>query len=330
MLAAQAERTAGRGQAMAQQQVKWGIVSTIKAGAEDILRFAAHHLEMGAHRLYLYLDAPCPDAFGHLKAHPKIRVITCDDTYWGKQGRTKGRRPAKHQVRQSANATRAYHRQAAADVDWLLHCDVDEFLWSPAPVAATLAELPTEALCARVRPLEALAGGDGSAFKTLADETASAAAYGPFGADLRGGFLSHTQGKLFVRCGQPRLEFRIHNAFVDDTPNPGQAELAQMELCHFHARDWDSWLAHYQYRLRKGSYRAELKPTRARQAGGITMHELLSTLEREEGTAGLRRFFEAVCADSPALRERLDAAGLLRIRQLGLGATRQKHFPSSP
>lgn len=312
---------------MAQQQVKWGIVSTIKAGAEDILRFAAHHLEMGAHRLYLYLDAPCPDAFGHLKAHPKIRVITCDDTYWGKQGRTKGRRPAKHQVRQSANATRAYHRQAAGDVDWLLHCDVDEFLWPPQRVGAALAELPAEALCARVRPVEALAGGDGTAFKAAADSAAASDVYGAHGAELRGGFLSHTQGKLFVRPGQDGLELRIHNAFAGETANPGQAELAQIDLCHFHARDWDSWLSHYRYRLHRGSYRAELRPARARQAGGITVHELLSAIEEADGEAGLRAFFDAVCTDTPALRSRLEAAGLLRIRQLGLAAARQKHFP---
>lgn len=57
------------------------------------------------------------------------------------------------------------------------------------------------------------------------------------------------------------------------------------------------------------------------------MHELLSALETEQGGAGLRNFFDAVCADSPALRARLDAAGLLRIRQLGLDQTRRKHFP---
>jgi len=36
--------------------MKWGIVSTIKAPLEEIERFAAHHLELGADRLILYLD----------------------------------------------------------------------------------------------------------------------------------------------------------------------------------------------------------------------------------------------------------------------------------
>ncbi|KIC20952.1 glycosyltransferase family 2 protein [Leisingera sp. ANG-Vp] len=303
----------------------WGIVSTIKADACDILDFASHYLELGAHRLFLYLDAPCSAAFQHLKAHPKIRVTACDDAYWKRQGN----RPKKHQVRQTANATRAYHRQAK-DVDWLLHCDVDEFLWSSSPAAAELAALPPDVICARVRPAEALAGGDGSAFKGYVPPSRRAGAgrlYPQFGGYLNGGFLSHLHGKLFCRTGIEGLELRIHHAYLAGQANPGSAELAGMDLCHVHARDWLSWQGHYRYRLQKGSYRPELKPARPREDGGLTVHELLSKLETEQGEAGLRSFFDEVCADSPGLRARLQAEGLLKIRRLELEAKRRKHFP---
>ena len=52
--------------------VKWGIVSTIKAPLHDVLGFAAYHLQRGAHRLYIYLDTPDAASFAALKAHPKI------------------------------------------------------------------------------------------------------------------------------------------------------------------------------------------------------------------------------------------------------------------
>ncbi|WP_323783898.1 glycosyltransferase family 2 protein [Leisingera sp.] len=310
---------------MSDSAVKWGVVSTIKAEAAEILSFAAHYLDAGAHRLFLYLDAPCPDAYPLLKAHPKIRVVECDDGYWQQKGR-----PARHQVRQTINANRAYRRQAK-DVSWLLHCDVDEFLWSDSLPASRLAAQPPATQCARVRPIEALAGGDGTAFKGY---VAAAQRGGPadqlyprFGRVLRGGFLSHVQGKLFVRTGIDGLSLRIHNAFLGETENPGAAELDGMELCHFHAADWQSWISHYRYRLQKGSYRAELAPARPQEPGRITTHELLSSIESDQGEAGLRTFFDEVCADSAGLRDRLRAAGLLKIRKLDLARKRRKHFP---
>jgi hypothetical protein len=57
------------------------------------------------------------------------------------------------------------------------------------------------------------------------------------------------------------------------------------------------------------------------------MHELLSAIEAEDGEAGLRAFYDELCADSPQLRERLDREGLLRLRDLNLTGLRQKHFP---
>ncbi|MFU1684168.1 glycosyltransferase family 2 protein [Phaeobacter piscinae] len=138
---------------------KWGLVSTIKADAKSILDFAAYHLDLGAHRLHLYLDAENPDVYPHLKAHPKIRVITCDDRYWKQH---KAPRPKMHQPRQTMNATHAYER---IQTDWVAHIDVDEFLWphvaahdQSRAITETLAALPAETDVLRMRPLEALAG----------------------------------------------------------------------------------------------------------------------------------------------------------------------------
>ncbi|NIZ13703.1 glycosyltransferase family 2 protein [Phaeobacter sp. HF9A] len=310
---------------------KWGLVATLKAGAEEILAFAAWHLEMGAHRLFLYLDAPCPRALPHLKAHPKIRVIETDAAHWEKR---RGRIPEKHQVRQSLNATRAYRRQAK-DLDWLIHMDVDEFLTAESSIAAALGALHKDRICARVRPLERLAGSE-SHYKARIppgpdQEAIAARLYPRFGPYLKGGFISHVQGKLFLRTGLDGagedVEIRIHNAFVNGEENPGPAELAQVDLCHHHSNDWDHWMRHYRYRLEKGSYRADLAPARSRDMGGVTLHELLSQVESLEGEAGLRVFFNEVCADSPDLRARLEAEGLFRSRRLPLSQARARQFP---
>ncbi|MFP3383783.1 glycosyltransferase family 2 protein [Tritonibacter sp. SIMBA_163] len=305
---------------------KWGLVATLKAEAPAILDFCAWHLEQGAHRLFLYLDAPCPEVLPHLKAHPKIRVIETDAAHWQKR---RGRVPQKHQVRQSLNATRAYRRQAG-DLDWLIHVDVDEFLWSQTPIHSHLGALPPDVLCARVRPLESLAGGQ-DVFKARIpqspeQDTVAARLYPQFGPYLRGGFISHVQGKLFVRTGLDDVDLRIHNVYVDAQENPAATELADVDLCHLHATDWTHWLQHYRYRLQKGSYRSELRPSGARAAAGVTLHQLLSQIESDRGEAGLRAFFDEICADSPELRAKLDAEGLLRRRDLPLTQLRRKHF----
>jgi hypothetical protein len=309
----------------------WGIVATIKADTPAILRFVSHHLELGAHRIYIYLDAPNPEALEALREHPKTRVVRCDDGYWKRQN---GGRPNMHQPRQTFNATRAYRR--ATDVDWLIHMDVDEFLVPQGQVADLLAALPDTVQCARARPMELLSGGDPqveAAFKTFIPagkqrEKIVSTLYPTFGEHLKGGFLSHIAGKLFVRTGIDGIKFRIHNAFLNGETNPNHVELPQLHLAHFHAVDWDTWYAHFAYRLHEGSYRADLGPARARAHGGITMHELFTLIHEDNGEAGLRAFFDEVCADTPALRARLETQGHLHCTRFSFDTNLAKHFPN--
>ncbi|MHC9234063.1 glycosyltransferase family 2 protein [Pseudooceanicola sp. 502str34] len=323
---------AGRLSTAAPHEITWGLVATVKAPPPKVLDFAAWHLEMGAHRLWLYLDDPEDPVFEVLKAHPRIRPTLCDRRHWKRLGR----RPEKHQPRQTLNATQAYGK---ADVDWLAHIDVDEFLIAPQPMALLLAALPDSCHAARIRPIEALAPGadtpEGTVrFKACALDRSTRLAqsteiYPTFGRWLNGGFLSHVAGKLFARPGLPRAEFRIHNLKTPEGDNPGQQEVTQVELAHFHAPNLDAWRAAYRFRLEQGSYRAELKPARARDKGGLSLHELFTLIEAEEGEDGLQRFFAEVGQDSPELRGKLAAHGLLRELSLPLDRLREKHFPGA-
>lgn len=313
----------------------WGIVATIKAPTREILDFAAHHLDLGAHRVYIYLDAPDAAAQAALRAHPKCRVILCDTAYWARR-RRRGR-PEQHQPRQSLNATHCLDRRP--QVDWLAHVDVDEFLWPATSLRGQLAALPSNTVSARVRPIEALAPDPADPpppgaqwFKSCArlqtrrrDETD--AIYPEFGPHLNGGFVSHVAGKVFVRTGLDGLSLRIHNAFVhgvkDDTP----ATLPDTWLCHFHAATWDHWRMSYRFRLRHGSYRAGLKPAPLSGDRGLSMHAVLKGLEQQGGDAALRRFYTEVCTATPELRARLSAHGRLHAITLDLDAKRARHFP---
>ena len=305
---------------------RWGLVATIKAPAEEILCFAAFHLEAGAHRLFIYLDEPNPTAQSALANHPKCRVTLCDTAHWKM---LIGKRPVKHQSRQTLNATHAYGR--AGDVDWLAHIDVDEFLVSDRPVADHLADVPPAVETARARPMEML-GGDGTAFKRFIPngprrERIVNAVYPTFGEYIKGGFLSHLAGKVFVRTGMEGITIRIHNAFRGSEMIEGTQELSELRLAHAHAKSWEDWQAAYRFRLEKGSYRADLGPAKPRVRGGLTLNEFFAILEAEEGEAGLRAFYDEVCADTPDHRARLAAHDLLHRADLRLSTHLATYFP---
>ncbi|MDX1785514.1 MAG: glycosyltransferase family 2 protein [Roseovarius sp.] len=308
---------------------KWGLVATIKADARAILNFAAHHLDLGAHRLHIFLDADCPQARAALEAHPRCNVILTDEAYWAAHRRD---RPEAHQARQTMNATRAYRRRPG--VDWLAHIDVDEFLWPECPIAEQLADLPDTARTARMRPIEALAplpGDDptqtwfkGCAARQRVRNRQTEEIYPTFGAHLNGGFLSHVTGKIFVRTGTKGIKFRIHNAFLDGAQIPNDFDLPQTRLCHFHAPSWEGWQRAYRYRLERGSYRVGLK---ASGSNATTMNALFSLIEAEGGEDALRAFYDEVCTASPGLRARLAEHDLLHRVSLDLDAKRARHFP---
>ena len=312
----------------------WGVVATIEAPARDIVNFAAHHLDLGAHRVHVYLDAPNPEAEAALRAHPRCRVIVCDDAYW--QRRRKGRRPEAHQPRQSLNATHCLTRRP--EVDWLAHIDVDEFLWPERPLSGQLAALPAGCLSARVRPIEALAPdpddpppGGVQWFRSCARHPALRAEetrtiYPTFGAHLNGGFLSHVAGKVFVRTGQPGTSLRIHNAFRGKAMDDSPVELTATRLCHLHARDWNDWRARLNYRHMAGAYRPDIRPA---GKGALAIHDLLVQIEAEGGETGLRAYFTEVCTATPTLRARLKAHGHLHAIALDLDAKRARHFPDA-
>ncbi len=316
----------------ASHKLKWGVVSTIKAPVPAILDFAAHHLNLGAHRIFIYLDDDNRAAYDTLKAHSKIRPLLTDDAYWRGLGI---KRRVKHQSRQFENARHAYGR--AGDVDWLAHIDVDEFLCPTRPLANQLAGLPPECLCARVRPIEALAPispdqplhAKACALDRATRNAQTEALYPDYGAHMQGGFLSHVAGKMIYRTGITDLKVNIHNIFVGDLQNPGQVELTETELLHAHAKSWDAFIAAFRFRLDKGSYRAELRPNRPADQGGLTLHQMFDAIYTDEGEAGLHRFYTHVCTATPDHLHQLEAMGLLRRPSLDLPAAVARHFPTA-
>ena len=310
-------------------QSTWGIVATAKARAEDILRFAAHHIDAGASLVHVFLDESNPKAFDALVKHPRCNVTVCDESYWQQLS---GERPEKVEQRQSVNASYSYRQQT--DIDWLMHADVDEFLVSDRPLAEVLGGLPDDIDTFRARPMEALATSrkeTPTAFKDFVPSDGKRAAktkriYPTFGPYMNAGFLSHLGGKVFVRVGLPNVKFRIHNAFQDGEFIDREASSDSVRLAHLHATNWENWSTAFPFRLKQGAYRHGLKPVAHDEIGDISLNDLFHVLLEDGGIDGLRLFFDEVCADSPELRERLEALGLLVLHDLDLDAKLARHF----
>lgn len=287
----------------------WGLVCTTNAPMLDVMRYVAHHLDLGAQRIYLYLDAPDPDVVALLGNQPKVRLTVCDADYWAAAGLE---RPDTHQLRQTHNASHAL-ALAERDVAWLGHIDIDEYLIG-APLAAELRAVADDVAAVRLFPAEALAtprpGYLPTRFKLrcLGPDVPPEAIhdlYPTFGSYLRGGFLSHTAGKIFARTGLSGARLKIHKLRYHGQDVTNIAELPNTYVGHLHAPDWDSFLEKLEFRRSSGSYR--LRPDEPAKSVG----RLMTWLHEEEGEDGLRMFFEEMCLDGPELRGRLKRHGLL-------------------
>ncbi|SFQ34509.1 Glycosyl transferase family 2 [Roseivivax halotolerans] len=297
--------------------LRWGVVATIKAETEAALRFAAHHLELGAHAMHIFLDVPQPETAAALSRDPRIRVITCDTAYWDGLGKP---RMEAHQLRQVWNATRTLQTEADR-LDWLAHIDVDEFLLPDRPIAEILADVTPSAALARITPVEALAPDDGSlpsAFKLTHAAAGTRKAevqdiYPTFGMHLYGGFLSHTTGKVFARTGIPETRFGIHALKHRGAEVTNKVTLSDVILAHLHAPDWQTFLRHLDFRRTRGSYAKQ-----SERPGRLGVADILGMLQDEDGEAGLRTFFDEICRDTPELRAKLAAHGMLKLHPLDL------------
>jgi hypothetical protein len=304
----------------------WGVVCTTDADLPEIAAWAAHYLDLGATALHLFLDTPAPETAAFFAAHPAITVTTCDAAFWEAAGKP---RPEAHQLRQAHNATLCLRR---CGLHFLGHFDIDEFLVSPNPVARALDFVPADAAFARVRPAELLAPLDGPPRHFKRSHRAAGrpkalleTLYPTFGPYLAGGLVSHTTGKIFARTGIPDTRLGIHTLKYRGAEATNRAELPRMTLAHLHARDAAHFLRRAAFRRARGSYR---KPQGSED--DLRLADVLAYLERAEGEAGLRAFFEEVCTARPELLEALDAHDMLVTHDLDLPGKIARHFGALP
>ncbi|WP_425046182.1 glycosyltransferase family 2 protein [Primorskyibacter sp. S87] len=304
---------------------RWGVVSTIRAPLADIARFAAHHLDLGADSIRIFLDAPDPLVEQFFRSHPRVRITVCDVNYWkGKPARAQD----SHQMRQAFNATRAYRQ---SDLPWLAHLDVDEFLLPARPVTEILADCPPEAEFMQMRPAEQLAQDrpNGLTHFKLTRHTAGhppevlSRIYPTFGEFVPEGFFSYNCFKNIARTGLQGIRFGIHAMWREGKKlSTGQIS-EEIRVGHAHAPSWAQFRQHMTFRVTKGAYRR-------RPNEPMRLADVLATIQSEEGEPGLRRFYEEMMCATPDLIEQLAKHDMLLGVELDLDETVSKWFGKLP
>lgn len=220
----------------------WGVVALADEPGALIAAFVGHHLELGAAEVHVCLDRPNEEARDLLAGVPGAVLHAAGEDGWTFGG-TK-RRPRSHLGRQKYNASRIF---AQTRLDWLLHCDADEFLYPPeeGTIADMLAGAPPEAHWLRVGVAERvwIGGRQGAdifagAFRLPWER------FERFGAEiydeaalhlLQYGLCGHRMGKCFARRGGARF-IGVHHGlttFSDPKQDPARAEVNGLRILHF-------------------------------------------------------------------------------------------------
>lgn len=293
-------------------RLRWGIVSTVKAPVDQIARFLAYHLDLGAHRIVVHLDVPDPKIAQTL-AHARVRFVQCDAAYW--EGRTE-RTTATHQMRQLYNASRVYR---STRLDWLAHIDVDEFLLPPRRIPDLLATAPGDVTHINIPPVEMMAcNGDPYHFKRMTKKQLRRVIFPEFGAYASGGFIGTKSPKCFARVGLDGVKLGIHALRHRGGALQSGIELQGFELGHAHAPDYETFLRHMAYRLDKGSYHDRHGTPNKK---GHLIRALMA-----EGDDALRAFFEELSAPTAKRLDLLRQHGKLRSETLDLDTKVARHF----
>lgn len=179
----------------------WAAVGTMDEPAVLVLAWVAHHLSLGATEVHVFLDRANPDVEEALSDVPKAFVTLCDDAYWAASERRA--RPIRHTARQKHNATQVYKTRP---VDWVLHCDADEFLDLSDNFLDDLAS--TQARTLRITNLERVRTGrsdnifSGGFRGRIPDRARAQGIYGRWHEFLEEGMAGYKDGKDIVRTGE--------------------------------------------------------------------------------------------------------------------------------
>ncbi|QDC08784.1 glycosyltransferase family 2 protein [Oceanicola sp. D3] len=306
----------------------FAVTATVREPAELVLAFVAHHLELGAKKIIIYLDDPDDPVRPLLVKTPRVNAIRCTEAYWNEVTNGRGR-PPNQNARQAVNASQAYKKVKA---DYLLHLDADEFLHMARPFAEEIARLEDDDVWLRVPAVERCwLEGDASdhifsgVFRHPIKQAPLIAKriYGeevtPF---LANGLAGSSHGKPLVRTGH-KVQVQVHAAKLPGKNNgwAKHKKATGLHVLHFDGLTPLHWAAKTLRYAEQGDEAIDklLHQERARQVREV--RDNISTMPE------LLRFFRKITGLTPDQSRALTEHGRLSAMKIDPEAAMRRVFP---
>jgi hypothetical protein len=100
------------------------ICSTQRSTLKQTVTFIEYYQHIGAIKIFIYFDDPKDENYNIVKDMENVQAILCNDEYWQKEGRSES-----IEKRQMINSNHAITLCREQNIAWLLHIDVDEFIY---------------------------------------------------------------------------------------------------------------------------------------------------------------------------------------------------------
>ena len=104
------------------------IVSTVRTDESTLTRFLNYHFRCGVDRFFLFFDDPNDPGIERVQLDKRVHFVRCDSDHWSRF-RLATNSPLEE--RQLCNTAQALQMARYEGIDWLLHIDTDELLFTP-------------------------------------------------------------------------------------------------------------------------------------------------------------------------------------------------------
>lgn len=280
----------------------WSVVATVKAPKELIDIFVNHYINLGAEKIYLYLDDPKDSYIKDLyESNTKVDIELCTPEYWSidynfDNLKYAGRSDAVER-RQEHNLVHAISKCTSK---WILCVDIDELIYARRSINEILCEIPDNLFSLRLKPYEAIYLNE--APQTM-DEVFSTKYFKHRNKRIdltfwnkkypkeyihKNGLFGHITGKAFLRTDIPLKYPALHNPYPINAEMKSIFLVDEIKLLHYEALTVDFFIEKTLNRLNKVFYTPSLdKPSVDRLAN-------LKELYDSKGRQGLESAYETM------------------------------------